>query len=234
VTTTECWFGSNLWCVVSCRDASTRYWKWLLKLTANTSNMMSLKRRWVVCTKKTKQSRLALTTTKQVQSTKASGKVAWGTERALWFGQIRHAMKASGSIIRLVEEGSSSIPTATSTMGIGSTTKPTVMVSTPMWRVHVTKDSGKRTSKTARGSKLGLRVLSTKVITWCQRKRDRVSIRGRMDPLMKVSGLTTKLTASEPTCGRMDASISVSGLTTTCRGQASISTQTAFATTGSI
>lgn len=86
----------------------------------------------------------------------------------------------------------------------------------------------------AKGSKPGLRVPNTKVIMLCQRRKDRVSIRGQMGPLMKVSGSTIKLTAMEPTCGKTDASTLDSGLTTTCRGQVSTSTQTEFAMTVSI
>ena len=196
--------------------------------------MKSLRRRWVGFTKKTSQLKLALTTTRQALSTKASGKVVWGTGRAQWFGRTRRATRVSGNITRLVGEENSFIPMATFTRVSGSTTKPTVMESTPTLRGHVTKASGKRTNKTAKGLKPGLRVPSTKAITWCRRRKDRVSIRGQMDPLMKVSGSTIKLTDSEPTFGKTGASTTDSGPTTTCRGQASTSTQTAFATTVSI
>lgn len=86
----------------------------------------------------------------------------------------------------------------------------------------------------AKGSKPGLRGPSTKAIMCSQRRKDRVSIRGQMGPLMKASGSTIKLTDMEPTCGKTDASTSDSGLTTTCKEQVSTSTQTAFVTTVSI
>jgi len=196
--------------------------------------MKNLRKRWVEFTKKTFPLKVALTTTRQALSTRASGKVVWDMARALWCGQTRHGTRACGNTTRLVEEVNSFIPMATSTTEIGLTTKLTVMASTPTWRELVTKVSGKRINKMAKGLKPGPRVPSTKAIMWCQRKKDRVSIRGQMGQLMKVSGSTIKLTVMEPIYGKTDASTSDNGPTTTCRGQVFISTQTASATTVSI
>lgn len=102
----------------------------------------------------------------------------------------------------------------------GSTAKLMARGYTKIQRAHATKDNGRTISSTAKVTKPGKKVLTTKEIMLLARNKAEASIAGLMAPLTMETGSTTKLRDSAYIFGKMDESVMAIGLTTTCLAMA--------------
>ena len=141
-----------------------------------------------------------------------SGSVDSGTEKVFSNGQMVPGMRGNGKTIGPTVKENSLILTATSTMVIGSTIKPTGMVYTIILTELCMRGTGEMIFSTVRAKRAGPMAPFTKVSIWPERNTDSVSIAGMMDQNTKENGTKTRSRASELTAGSTEDNTRESGL----------------------